>query len=203
MSEERTQIEKVECSECGKMCSRKNISAHRKEHTTPSTKNSVYICKELGCGLRFESRDYLSFHHRKGHPKQPVISLKRKAEDMNCNPFEMSPPPSPPSYVHVKINPEFQNTPPTPTDFQPNNYIKFNLGDTTFFIESSDLKQYDLATLYEFFGIDVEEEDEDLVGGKGQTPTPLETGTNILEQIFPDIETFLWYLVYQQEGHNK
>lgn len=77
------------------------------------------------------------------------------------------------------------------------------MGDTTFFIESSDLKQYDLATLYEFFGIDVEEEDEDLVGGKGQTPTPLETGTNILEQIFPDIETFLWYLVYQQEGHNK
>jgi len=78
---------------------------------------------------------------------------------------------------------------------EPSREIKFRLGDRNFSIDAATLSNISLRDLYEDLGFpesDNEESDDDEPVAK-----------KVQYDIFPNVETFLWYLLYQQEGSNR
>lgn len=95
--------------------------------------------------------------------------------------------------VHPSIlsNPESDGE----SDEEPSQ-VKFSLGDREFCFDAATLGTLSLEDLYEEMGLtqaseESDSEEDPVIATKEEKP------------IFPNIETFLWYLLYQQEGSNR
>ena len=110
---------------------------------------------------------------------QPLAAVETSVEATQTPALASSPPPSP-ILEHARLAPD----------------IQFRLGNHDFSFSADLLQTYTLETLYEELGVapDVNDEESD---------SEEQTAPKERKNIFPDIETFLFYILYQQEGANR
>ena len=184
---------KVECPHCFLPFADNYLKQHIQKHYEPTK----FTFKCLNCELKFDKLNHLKVHELTHVPQQTnsqqtittdePLTKKRKYDDEPSSSKSSN-------IFSFKYDPSFSS--------QKSNLLE-NF-ETTFLevggqkLHSDLLKEYSLQELYELCGIEEpEDEDEDEHEDLSQETNPKKS------TLFPSLEVFLIYLVYQQEGRNR